>query len=139
MNTFVKCRTIVGGYGSGNVLLTVESINFLSMIDTEKGIIDDMHHELFGRCIKGAVLVFPGAIGSSVGAYAIYSLKVNGVAPTAIICSNKADITTASGCAISNIPLVDSPDVKSFLTIRSGMEAKVDANNNRVCLTNRTV
>lgn len=135
----MKCRTIVCGYGIGDALLSVEPINFLSMIDTEKGIINDRHHELFGKCIKGTVLVFPGAIGSSVGAYAIYSMKVNGVAPTAIICSNKADITTASGCAISNIPLVDTPDVKSFLAIRSGMEVKVDADNNMVCLTNRTV
>lgn len=139
MNTFVKCRTIVGGYGVGNALLTVEPINFLSMIDTEKGIIDDWHHELFGSCIKGSVLVFPGAIGSSVGAYAIYSMKMNGVAPAAIICSNKADITTASGCAISNIPLVDTPDVMSFLAIRFGMEVKVDADSKIVCLTNRTV
>lgn len=139
MNTFVKCRTIVCGCGIGDALLTVKPINFLSMIDTEKGIIIDRHHDLFGRCIKGAVLVFPGAIGSSVGAYAIYSLKVNGVAPIAIICINKADITTASGCAISNIPLVDTPDVKSFLTIRSGMMVKVDADNNIVRLTNRTV
>ena len=135
----MKCRTIVCGCGIGNALLTVQPINFLSMIDTEKGIIDDRHHELFGRSVKGAVLVFPGAIGSSVGAYAIYSLKVNCVAPTAIICSKKADITTASGCAISNIPLVDTPDVKSFLSIRSGMEVKVDADNNILCLTNRTV
>jgi uncharacterized protein len=139
LNTFVKCRTIVSGVGIGNALITAEPINFLSMIDLQKGIIVNRHHELFGRCIKGAVLVFPGTIGSSVGAYAIYSMKVNGVAPTAIICSNKADITTASGCAISNIPLVDTPDVKSFLAIRSGMKVKVDADNNLVCLTNRTV
>ena len=109
------------------------------MIDTEKGIIDDQHHQLFGSSVKGAVLVFPGAIGSSVGAYAIYSMKVNAVAPAAIICSNKADITTASGCAISNIPLVDTLDTVPFLAIRSGMEVKVDADSKIVCLTNRTV
>lgn len=117
----------------------MEPINFLSMIDTEKGIIDDQHHELSGSSVKGAVLVFPGAIGSSVGAYAIYSMKVNGVAPAAIICSNKADITTASGCAISNIPLVDTLDTLSFLAIRSGMEVEVDADSKIVCITNRTV
>ncbi len=139
MNTSVKCRTIVGGYGIGNALLTVEPINFLSMIDTEKGIIDDQHHELFGSCVKGAVLVFPGAFGSCVGAYALYSMKMNGVAPAAIICSNKADITTASGCAISNIPLVDTLDSMSLLAIRSGMEVKVDADSKIVCLANRTV
>jgi len=108
------------------------------MIDTEKGLIQDPHHQLFGSSIKGAVLVFPGAIGSSVGAYVIYSLKVNGAAPVAIISTNNADITTASGCAISNIPLVDTLDAGSFLALRSGMEVKVDADSKIVCVPNRT-
>ncbi len=140
MNTCFKCRKIVGGYGIGNALLTEERINFLSMIDTEKGIIEDPHHQLSGSSVKGAVLVFPGAIGSSVGAYVIYSLKVNGAAPAAIISTNKADITTASGCAISNIPLVDTLDTGSSFAMRSGMEVKVhaDADSRIVCVTNRT-
>ena len=138
MNTCFKCRKIVGGYGIGNALLTEERINFLSMIDTEKGIIQDPHHQLSGSSVKGAVLVFPGAIGSSVGAYVIYSLKVNGAAPAAIISTNKADITTASGCAISNIPLVDTLETGSFYAMRSGMEVKVDADSKIVCVTNRT-
>lgn len=138
MKTCFKCRKIVGGYGIGNALLTEERINFLSMIDTEKGLIEDPHHQLFGSSVKGAVLVFPGAIGSSVGAYVIYSLKVKGAAPAAIISTNKADITTASGCAISNIPLVDTLDTGSFLAMRSGIEVKVDADSKIVCVTNRT-
>jgi predicted aconitase with swiveling domain len=109
------------------------------MIDTKNGIIRDPHHQLFGSSVKGAVLVFPGAIGSSVGAYAIYSLKVNSAAPAAIICCNKADITTASGCAISNIPLVDMLDNSSFFSTSSGMEVKVDADNKKVCVRNQTV
>jgi len=103
----VKCRKIVGGTGKGKAVVTKDPINFLAMLDTREATIIDQTHELFGRSIKDIVLVFPNAIGSSVGAYTIYSLKVNAVAPTAIVCSNKADITTASGCAISNIPLVD--------------------------------
>ena len=139
MKTCIKCRKIVGGSGVGNALLTEDRINFLSMIDTENGIIKDPHHQLFGSSVKGAVLVFPGAIGSSVGAYAIYSLKVNAAAPAAIICSNKADIITASGCAISNIPLVDMLDNSSFFTTSSGMEVKVDADSKIVSVTNQTV
>ena len=139
MNTYIKCRKIVGGSGIGTALLTEDRINFLSMIDSENGIIKDPHHRLFGSSVKGAVLVFPGAIGSSVGAYAIYSLKVNAAAPAAMICSNKADITTASGCAISNIPLVDMLDNSSFFTTSSRMEVKVDADNKIVCVRNQTV
>lgn len=128
----------MGGYGIGNAILTEERINFLSMVNTEKGIIEDKHHQLFGTTVKGAVLVFPGAIGSSVGAYVIYSLKMNGAAPAAIISTNKADITTASGCAISNIPLVDTLDTGSSFVMRSGIEVKVDADHKKVCVTNRT-
>ena len=139
MNTCIKCRKIVGGSGIGTALLTEDRINFLSMIDSENGIIKDPHHQLFGSSVKGAVLVFPGAIGSSVGAYAIYSLKVNAAAPAAMICSNKADITTASGCAISNIPLVDMLDNSSFFTTSSRMEVRVDADNKIVYVRNQTV
>lgn len=139
MNTCIKCRKIVGGSGIGIALVTKDRINFLSMIDTESGIIKDPHHQLFGSSVKGAVLVFPGTIGSSVGAYAIYSLKVNAAAPAAVICSDRADITTASGCAISNIPLVDMLDNSSFFTKSSGMEVKVDADNKIVCVRNQTV
>lgn len=139
MNTCIKCRKIVGGSGIGTALLTEDRINFLSMIDSETGIIKDPHHQLFGSSVKGAVLVFPGSIGSSVGSYAIYSLKMNAAAPAAMICSNKADITTASGCAISNIPLVDMLDNSSFFTTSSRMEVKVDADNKIVWVRNQTV
>jgi predicted aconitase with swiveling domain len=123
----VKCRKIVGGTGKGKAVVTKDPINFLAMLDTREATIIDQTHELFGRSIKDIVLVFPNAIGSSVGAYTIYSLKVNAVAPKAIVCSNKADITTASGCAISNIPLVDMLEKPASFIIHSGMDVRIDA------------
>jgi predicted aconitase with swiveling domain len=84
--------------------------------------------------MKDAILVFPHAIGSSVGAYAIYSLKVNEAAPKAIVCCNKADIITASGCAISNIPLVDMPEKVSSSPIITGLEINVDADNKKIII-----
>ena len=134
MNIQINCRRIVGGSGSGKALVTKQPINFLAMIDTKKYIIKDRNHELYGKSIKDAILVFPHAIGSSVGAYAIYSLKVNGVAPRAVICSNKADIITASGCAISNIPLVDTSEKMSSSDIITGLEIIVDADNKKIII-----
>jgi uncharacterized protein len=124
----------VGGRGSGKALVTKQPINFLAMIDTKKYIIKDRNHELYGKSMKDAILVFPHAIGSSVGAYAIYSLKVNGVAPRAVICSNKADIITSSGCAISNIPLVDTSEKVSSSDIITGLEIIVDADNKKIII-----
>lgn len=134
MNIQINCRRIVGGRGSGKALVTKQPINFLAMIDTKKYIIKDRNHELYGKSMKDAILVFPHAIGSSVGAYAIYSLKVNGVAPRAVICSNKADIITASGCAISNIPLVDTSEKVSSSDIITGLELIVDADNKKIII-----
>ncbi len=64
------------------------------------------NHNLYGKTLKDKIFVFPYSVGSSVGAYVLYSLKKKSSGPLAIICSNRMDITTASGCAISNIPAV---------------------------------
>jgi len=123
----IKCRAIVRGVDEGEMLITRQAINFLTMIDLKTGTVKDDKHELYEKNIANKILVFPNAIGSSVGAYSIYALKINNVAPNAIVCG-KADITTASGCAIANIPLVDSPESNLF-TIKSGSTIKVDAIN----------
>jgi predicted aconitase with swiveling domain len=99
------------------------------MLDTQVGTIIDRNHELFGQSIKNVILVFPNAVGSSVGAYSIYSLRINGVAPTAIVCTNKADITTASGCAISSIPVVEMLERTLSCMLSSQMNISVDADN----------
>lgn len=117
------CRKIVGGSGSGIALVTKQPINFLAMVDPRTGMITDPEHELYGKSLKGAVLVYPNAIGSSVGAYVFYSLAQNRAAPRAIVCE-KADITTASGCAIAEIPVVALP---RKVRIRKGAKATVDA------------
>ena len=130
----LNCRKIVPGIGTSKALVTKDVINFLAMVDTKSATIIDKHHELYGKSIKDNILVFPNAIGSSVGAYAIYSLKINRVAPTAIICINNADIITASGCAISDIPLVDMLEKPSSFILESEMEISVNADKELVTI-----
>lgn len=122
----INCRKIVSGSGEGEALVTKQAINFLAMIDLKSGIVKAENHELYGKSIANKILVFPNATGSSVGAYSIYALKMNGVSPKAMIC-NKADITTASGCAIADIPLADKPSTDIF-AIKSGTKVKVNEN-----------
>lgn len=120
------CRPIVKGYAEGVALVTSEPINFLSMVSVSSGAITDPKHELYGKSLKNNILVFPHAIGSSVGAYALHSLSKWGTAPAAILCS-RADITTSSGCAIANIPLLLMPKGHLSNRIPSGSLVKVDA------------
>lgn len=124
-----NCKKIVGGSGEGPAIVTAQPINFLAMVDPKTGIITDSKHELYEKSLKGVVLVFPYAIGSSVGAYTIHSLKEYDTAPSAIVCS-KADITTASGCAIADIPVVDLP--KGAPAIKQGAITKVEADAGRI-------
>ena len=103
-------KTIVKGKVTGKVIKSSQPINFLGSVDKKTGAITDQKHELFGKKIADSILVFPNGIGSSVGAYTIYSLKSNNSAPAAMACQ-KVDLTVASGCALANIPLfILSPD-----------------------------
>ena len=107
MEYSLKGKTIVGGKAKGMIMLTTQPINFLSSVDHLTGKITDKNHELFGKFMKDSILIFPYSVGSSVGAYSIFALKSNNASPSGIICSLKTDITTASGCAIANIPLLE--------------------------------
>lgn len=98
-------KIIVKGRISGTILKSTKPINFLGAVDKKTGIINDRTHDLFEHSVKDSVLVFPHGIGSSVGAYTIYSLKSNNAAPKAMICT-KADLVIATGCALANIPFV---------------------------------
>lgn len=125
------CKKIVGGSGEGRGLISSQPINFLAMVDTKTGKITDRRHELYGESLKGTVLVFPNAIGSSVGAYVFYSLRRTGTAPVAIVCS-KVDITTASGCAIAEIPAVDLPEGRKLSSLAAGERFRVDADTGTI-------
>jgi predicted aconitase with swiveling domain len=126
-----NCRRIVGGTGEGETLVTMQPINFLAMVNARTGIITDPLHELHDKSLKGSVLILPYAIGSSVGAYAIYSMKEYGNAPSAVVCS-KVDITTASGCALAEIPVVDLPDGTPISILKQGLKARVEADARRI-------
>jgi predicted aconitase with swiveling domain len=117
-------KVIVGGKASGPVLKTEMPINFLGSVDKKTGVINDNNHDLTGRSLKDTILVFPHGVGSSVGAYTIYSLKSNGSAPTAMVCK-KVDLTVASGCALANIPLVIVGE-QEYDRLQGGRQVTID-------------
>mgnify|MGYP003334224208 CR=1 FL=1 len=120
-------KVLVAGQAKGPVIKTNHPINFLGTVDKKSGIISDKNHELYNKSIKDSILVFPSGIGSSVGAYTIYSLKSNLTAPLAMICT-KADLTVATGCALANIPVIIISN-EEFQKINDGMNCSVDTNS----------
>ncbi len=117
-------KVLVQGKVEGTILKSEAPINFLGTVDKKTGIISDKNHELFEKSIKDSVLVFPSGVGSSVGAYTIYSIKSKNAAPLAMNC-HKADLTVATGCALANIPLVIISD-EEFSSIQNGQKISLD-------------
>ncbi len=123
-------KVLVSGKVKGIILKSENSINFLGTVDKKTGIISDKNHDLYQKSMKDTVLVFPSGVGSSVGAYTIYSIKSNETAPLAMICK-KADLTVATGCALANIPMITISD-EEFNLIKNGMEISLDTESNQI-------
>ena len=117
-------KILVKGKAEGIILKSSDPINFLGTVDKKTGIISDKNHELFEKSIKDSILVFPSGVGSSVGAYTIYSIKSNNSAPLAMICQ-KADLTVATGCALADIPLITISD-EEFESFHNGQKILLD-------------
>ena len=120
-------KILVKGKVKGTILKSQNPINFLGTMDKKTGIISDEHHDLFQKSVKDTILVFPNGIGSSVGAYTIYSIKSNNSAPLAMICE-KVDLTVATGCALANIPLVTVTE-EEFSSLEDGKKVLLDTDS----------
>jgi predicted aconitase with swiveling domain len=123
-------KILVSGKVEGVVLKSENPINFLGTVDKKTGIISDENHDLYQKSIKDKVLVFPSGVGSSVGAYTIYSIKSNQTAPLAMICK-KADLTVATGCALANIPMITISN-EEFSLIKNDMKISFDTDSNQI-------
>ena len=123
-------KVLVAGDVEGTVLKSEDPINFLGTVDKKTGVISDKNHDLYQKSVKGTVLVFPSGVGSSVGAYTIYSIKSNDTAPLAMVCQ-KADLTVATGCALANIPMIVISG-EEFASIKSGMKISFSTESNQI-------
>lgn len=123
-------KVLVNGNAKGSILKTEMPINFLGTVDKKTGTISDRNHELYQKSIKDSVLLFPSGVGSSVGAYTIYSTRSNNSSPTAMICK-KADLTVATGCALANIPLIIISD-EEFSSLGGGQRVLIDTKSENV-------
>ena len=123
-------KIIVKGKAKGVILKSKNPINFLGSVDKKSGIIHNEKYDIFNKSIKDSVFVFPHGVGSSVGAYTIFSLKSNNTAPVAMICL-KADLTVASGCALANIPMIIVSN-DEFDSIEDGKEIQIDTESENI-------
>lgn len=98
-------------------------VSFLGGVDPSSSKILDPECESKGLTISNKVFCFPFGKGSTVGSYAMYQLKLNRMAPCAIV-NDSAEPIVATGAIISEIPMVDGVDVT---LLRTGDGLAVDA------------
>jgi len=107
-------------------------MSFLGGVDTRTGKILDPECESHGLSISGSIFSFPFGKGSTVGSYAMYQLKLNGLAPAGIV-NGTAEPIIATGAIISDIPMIDG--VESSL-MRTGDEVGLNADDGVLELEN---
>ena len=124
-------RKVVGGTASGEVLISPVPVSFYGGIDPVTGMIIDHGHPMEGRSITGKVFVFPTGKGSTVGSYVIYRMMKLGTAPAAIV-NVETEAILATGCVISDIPLVDKLDSDPLSVLKDGMRVIVNGDTGTV-------
>lgn len=124
-------RAIFRGQASGEALVTSMGISFFGGVDPDTGIVVEKGHELEGQSVSGKVLVFPSGKGSTVGSYALYRLKKNGLAPAAIV-NSECETIIAVGCIIAEIPCVDRVNTSN---IKNGATLAVNGDDGTVIIS----
>ncbi len=93
--------------------------------------INDRHHELYKKLLKGTVLVYPATIGSTGTGMVLMELMANGQGPAAIIVGNP-DTLMVSGPILaevwfgSGVPVVEYPGEDIYDSIRNGDQVEVN-------------
>jgi len=127
----LRGRRVMGGVAVGEALVSAEPVSFYGGVDPETGCVTEPGHCCCGENISGRVFVFPTGKGSTVGSYVIYRMKKLGTAPAAIV-NAETEAIIATGCVISDIPLVDKLDGDPLETIMTGMKVRVNGDDGTV-------
>ena len=122
----LKGRKVMSGNAEGEALVSTEPVSFYGGVDPVTGCVTEPGHCCCGENITGKVFIFPTGKGSTVGSYVIYRMKKLGTAPAAII-NVETEAILATGCVISDIPLVDKLDQNPVEVIKSGDHVLVHA------------
>jgi predicted aconitase with swiveling domain len=127
----VKCRGLTRGVAVGEALVSRQPFGFWGEVDPYTGIVTDIHHEWYGQCIAGKILIFPYGRGSTGSGGIIVEAYRRGKAPAAIV-NLKTDFILLSGPLSievlygGRLPVVDRPERDVFAIVKSGSIVKVD-------------
>jgi len=119
-------RRVHGGSAEGEALVAKGPLGGFGTFDLDSGDVIDFNHEWYGKSVKGKILVFTTASGSSAWTIAHQALRFAGVAPAAyVVRENNPQV--ALGSVVGRLPCVADLDQDPTEVIVSGDRVKVDA------------
>jgi len=119
-------RKVSGGSAEGEALVTRGSLGGYGTFDLTTGNIVDVDHEWLGQNVKGKVLVFRTAQGSSAWTIAHQALRMADLSPAAYVIREN-NPQTALGSVVGRLPSVTDLDQDPTEIISSGDWVRVDA------------
>jgi hypothetical protein len=122
----LKGRKVMGGNAEGEALVSRDPVSFYGGVDPVTGCVTEPGHCCCGDNITGKVFIFPTGKGSTVGSYVLYRMKKLGTAPAAII-NIETEAIIATGCVISDIPLLHRLNRNPLEIISNGDKILVEA------------
>lgn len=138
MSTFIlRGRKVHGGSAAGEALVTRGPLGGYGTFDLETGKVVDLNHEWYGKNVKGKVLVFTTASGSSAWTIAHQALRFAGVAPAAYVVRDN-NPQTALGSVVARLPCVTDLDRDPTEVISSGDRVRVDADRGIVTVEKKS-
>jgi len=139
-NLSLKGHGVVKGIAEGPALVSEQNISLWGGLNPRSGLIIDKRHELYGKKVRGRVLVFPYGKGSTTGAIVLLEAVRCGNAPAAII-NVRTEPILASGALMAEIfykneiPVVDRLERNPVKAIHTNDLVKVNGNEGLVEIT----
>ncbi len=122
----IRARTISRGRAEGVAVVSEKPVSFLGDVDPETGDIVDRNSDVFGENISGKIFIFPESRGSTVGTYVLLQMRKKGTAPAGIVML-ESEAIVAVGAIISEIPLVDRPEINVLDMVKNGDRVRITA------------
>jgi len=127
-------RKIHGGSAEGEALVTRNSLGGYGTFDLDTGNVIDVNHDLFGKNVKGKILVFRTAQGSSAWTIAYQALRFADQSPAGYIIKEN-NPQTALGAVVARRPAITDIDRDPTEVISTGDWVKIDADGGIIEIT----
>ncbi|MDG7013110.1 MAG: DUF126 domain-containing protein [Nitrososphaerota archaeon] len=137
MTETCSVRTMTGGKVKGPALVSKKAFTFAHGVDPRTGSVTDLHSDLLGKNVRGAVLVYPYGKGSTTASAWFLETARLGNAPAAVVTSS-VDPAAVIGSVVAKvlygveIPVILWPEAPS--RVKSGDAVEVDAGTGTIRL-----